>query len=87
VASCSMETWNFLPWDRAVFVRLLLKATPLRMVSSLCFSKLIWSSSQPAALHRAKANRKARRQVSHGPHRQATGHGAGKMRRAPSRGR
>lgn len=47
MASCSMETWNFFPWDLAVFVRLLLKATPRRMVSSLCLSRLIWSSNRP----------------------------------------
>lgn len=47
VASCSMDTWNFLPWLRAVLVRFPLKASPWWIRFSLCFSSSIWSSKRP----------------------------------------
>ena len=47
VASCSMETWNFFPCDRAVFVLLPLKARPWWIKWSLCFNRAIWSSKRP----------------------------------------
>lgn len=45
--SCLMETWNFLPWERAVLVVLPLKASPWYISLSFLFNNSICSSILP----------------------------------------